>query len=246
MKRYIVVATIAWCSLRRTRIKTNVLFVMRTKVWDKGQSTKGTMMRLYRYMQFLLVTKRLDRMYMSYYKTQKYDMAQQETKKALKRIISPFHWRYMFDRCYPNFVAEPRNVRRTLSNVVILTPYNLPPQICIKISYMFQTSDLTNSKKNIDIYYKSLVNELKQLRQFDVQTYISKKQQYFEKENFQMRVILGPSKFFLACMILSEWNIHGIILDMHRNVRHFVFCNEGKHFLFIVSSCPCHILGKRT
>ncbi|KAL0427435.1 UNVERIFIED_CONTAM: hypothetical protein Slati_2918300 [Sesamum latifolium] len=61
-------------------------------------------------------------------------------------------WRHI-DRTHPNFAAEPRNVRlglctdgfaphaqygRTYSCwPVILTPYNLPPGMCISFEYMF-------------------------------------------------------------------------------------------------------------
>ncbi|KAL0455862.1 UNVERIFIED_CONTAM: hypothetical protein Slati_0925400 [Sesamum latifolium] len=66
-------------------------------------------------------------------------------------------WKH-FDQSYPDFAAEPRNVRlamctdgfaphgqygRTYSCwPVILTPYNLPPGMCMKPEYMFLTMNL--------------------------------------------------------------------------------------------------------
>jgi len=63
-------------------------------------------------------------------------------------------WKH-FDRTYPNFAAEPRNVRLGLCSdgfspfnmsgrpyscwPVIVTPYNLPPSMCMKEEYMFLT-----------------------------------------------------------------------------------------------------------
>ncbi|KAL0293672.1 UNVERIFIED_CONTAM: hypothetical protein Scaly_3137000 [Sesamum calycinum] len=85
----------------------------------------------------------------------------------------------VFDRAYPNFAAEPRNVRLDLCTngfvphgqywhtyscwPVILTPYNLPPRMCMSYEYMFLTMVIygpSNSKRLIDVYLEPLIEEL--------------------------------------------------------------------------------------
>ncbi|KAL0461256.1 UNVERIFIED_CONTAM: hypothetical protein Slati_0013200 [Sesamum latifolium] len=87
-------------------------------------------------------------------------------------MCNPFDaeaWRH-FDQSYPDFAVESRNVRlalwtdgfaphgqygRTYSYwPVILTPYYLPPKMCMKPEYMFLTmviSGPSNPKRRIDV-----------------------------------------------------------------------------------------------
>ncbi|KAL0444184.1 UNVERIFIED_CONTAM: hypothetical protein Slati_2141100, partial [Sesamum latifolium] len=90
-------------------------------------------------------------------------------------------WRH-FDKSYPDFAVEPRNVRLALCNdgfaphgqygrtyscwPIILTPYNFPPGMCMKLEYMFLTMvipDPSNPKCCIDVYLEPLIKELLQL-----------------------------------------------------------------------------------
>ncbi|XP_056163103.1 uncharacterized protein LOC130136788 [Syzygium oleosum] len=90
-------------------------------------------------------------------------------------------WKH-FDRTYPEFAIEPRNIRLGLCAdgfapfgksgksyscwPVILTPYNLPPGMCMKTPYMFLTLIVTgpqNPKKLIDVYMQPLIEELQRL-----------------------------------------------------------------------------------
>ncbi|KAL0333019.1 UNVERIFIED_CONTAM: hypothetical protein Scaly_2203400 [Sesamum calycinum] len=90
-------------------------------------------------------------------------------------------WRH-FDRTHPDFTLEPHHVRlglcidgfaphgqygRTYSCwPVIITPYNLPPGICMKSEYMFLMMVIpgsSNPKRLIDVYLESLIDELLQL-----------------------------------------------------------------------------------
>ncbi|KAL0444624.1 UNVERIFIED_CONTAM: hypothetical protein Slati_2185100 [Sesamum latifolium] len=90
-------------------------------------------------------------------------------------------WRH-FDRIYPDFAAEPRNVRLSLCTdgfashrqygriyscwSVILTPYNLPSEMCMSFEYMFLTMVIygpSNPKYLIDVYLELLIEELQNL-----------------------------------------------------------------------------------
>jgi len=90
-------------------------------------------------------------------------------------------WKH-FDTNYHEFVAEPRNVRLdlcvdgfnpyTLSSksysiwLVVVTPYNLLPEMYMTTPFMFLTCVIPgpkNPKSKIDLYLQSLVDELKEL-----------------------------------------------------------------------------------
>ncbi|KAL0316933.1 UNVERIFIED_CONTAM: hypothetical protein Scaly_2869300 [Sesamum calycinum] len=97
-------------------------------------------------------------------------------------------WKY-FDWMYPNFTEESCNVRlglctdsfaphdygRTYSCwLVIITPYDLPPGMCMSFEYMILTiviPDPSNPKRLIDVYLEPLIEELLQLWHVGVRTY---------------------------------------------------------------------------
>ena len=87
-----------------------------------------------------------------------------------------------FNTTHPDFARETRNVRLGLGTngfdpfgssrqqyscwPVILTPYNLPPLMCMKIQYMFLmviVPGANNPKHKIDLYLQPLIHELKLL-----------------------------------------------------------------------------------
>ncbi|KAL0285163.1 UNVERIFIED_CONTAM: hypothetical protein Sangu_2791800 [Sesamum angustifolium] len=87
-----------------------------------------------------------------------------------------------FDQAYPDFAGEPHNVRLALCTngfaphgqygctysywPVILTPYNFPPEMCMKPGYRFLTMVIpgpSNPKRHIDVYLEPLIEELLQL-----------------------------------------------------------------------------------
>ncbi|XP_074299012.1 uncharacterized protein LOC141630015 [Silene latifolia] len=100
-----------------------------------------------------------------------------------------------FNETYPEFSAEPRNVRLGLCTdgfapfgmsgtsyscwPVILTPYNLPPWLCMKRQFMFLTLLIPGPKSpkgNLDVYLQPLIAELKDLWEMGALTYdVSKK-----------------------------------------------------------------------
>jgi hypothetical protein len=57
---------------------------------------------------------------------------------------------------------------------VIVTPYNLPPSMCMKEEYLFLTLMIPgrkNPKGKIDVFLQPLINELKMLWDTGVTTY---------------------------------------------------------------------------
>ncbi|XXG41282.1 hypothetical protein AAC387_Pa01g1778 [Persea americana] len=95
-----------------------------------------------------------------------------------------------FDKKYPEFAQETRNVRLGLASdgfnpfgnmstsysmwPVILMPYNLPPWMCMKEPFLMMSLVIPgpNSPRNdIDVYLWPLVDELEELWDHGVSTY---------------------------------------------------------------------------
>ncbi|GJR40881.1 hypothetical protein Tco_1216565 [Tanacetum coccineum] len=130
-----------------------------------------------------------------------------------------------FDTKYPDFAAEPRNVRLGLAadgfnpfgNLsqsysmwpVILTTYNLPPWLCMKESSFMLTLLIPGPKspgKDIDVYLRPLIDDLKDLwakpgvETIDVATGLK----------FNMRaMVLWTINDFPARSSLSGWSGQG-------------------------------------
>ncbi|XP_050233237.1 uncharacterized protein LOC126681730 [Mercurialis annua] len=98
-------------------------------------------------------------------------------------------WKH-FSKLHTEFAEEIRNIRLGLctdgfqpfgafgqnysSWPVILTPYNLPPGMCMKDEFMFLTVIVPgprNPKHQMDIFLQPLIAELNQLWEFGVQTF---------------------------------------------------------------------------
>ena len=90
-------------------------------------------------------------------------------------------WHY-FDRTYPDFASDPDNIILELCadgftpnnkfskpyscQLVVVTFYNLPPEICMKDPYLFLTYTIPgpdNPKAKIDIYLQPLIDKLNEL-----------------------------------------------------------------------------------
>jgi len=91
-------------------------------------------------------------------------------------------WKH-FDEVYPDFAADPRNVRLGLFSdgftsyiqastkpyscwPIIVTPYNLPLEMCMTKSYMFFVCVVPgpyNPKAAIDVFLEPLIDDLKRL-----------------------------------------------------------------------------------
>jgi len=120
-------------------------------------------------------------------------------------------WKH-FDNVYPDFASEPRNVRLGLCSdgftpfsnnaspyscwPVFLTPYNLPPEMCMTSPYIFLSCVIPgprNPKSLIDVYLQPLIDELKQLWFEGVLTY-----DISTKQNFTMHAsLMGLLMIFL-------------------------------------------------
>ena len=129
-----------------------------------------------------------------------------------------------FDNTFCEFASEPRNVRLGLCNdgfspfghfgqsyscwPVILTPYNLPPWMCMKKQFMFISLLILgprNPKGNLDIYMQPLIEELLLLWEVGVKTY-----DIARKQNFTMKVaVIWTISDFPAYGMLSGWMTAG-------------------------------------
>jgi hypothetical protein len=108
-----------------------------------------------------------------------------------------------FDDLFPDFKADPRNIRLGLSTdgfnpfgmasskhstwPVILVPYNMPPWLCMKQSNFIMSMLIPGPKgpgNDIDVYLEPLVDELMQLWA-GVDTY-----DVVTKQNFSLRAAL--------------------------------------------------------
>ncbi|KAL1371645.1 hypothetical protein AAHE18_01G148200 [Arachis hypogaea] len=135
------------------------------------------------------------------------------------------HMRWHFDHeKHPQFSQEPRNVRLGLCAdgftsfgqsgkqyscwPIIVTPYNLPPSMCMKTPYMFLSMIIPGPripKTRIDVYLQPLIDELKLLWEDGVLTY-----DIHSKSNFVMRAaLLWTISDFPAYGMLSGWMTAG-------------------------------------
>ncbi|XP_013594978.1 PREDICTED: uncharacterized protein LOC106303189 [Brassica oleracea var. oleracea] len=89
-----------------------------------------------------------------------------------------------------------------------MTPYNLPPEMCMKQEYMFLTVLVpgpNHPKRSLDIFLQPLIDELKDLwsngvQAFDIST----------KQNFLLQaVLMWTISDFPAYGMLSGWTTHG-------------------------------------
>ncbi|XP_047340380.1 uncharacterized protein LOC124943970 [Impatiens glandulifera] len=133
-------------------------------------------------------------------------------------------WKW-FDHHYPIFALEHRNIRLGLCSdgfapfgqfgkvyscwPVILTPYNLPPGMCMKSPYMLISLIIPGPKspqRNIDIFLQPLIEELQMLWNVGVPTY-----NVSRGETFNMKaMLLWTISDFPAYGMLSGWSTHGI------------------------------------
>ncbi|KAL6530396.1 hypothetical protein OROHE_014749 [Orobanche hederae] len=163
----------------------------------RGGNKRQKTNEAYKKMYYFPLTHRLQRLYASEATAE--DMrwhATHESEPGVMHHPSDSEAWTHFSDTHPNFAAESRNVRLGLSAdgfapfgqygkqysswPVVLTPYNLPPGMCMKEQYMFLTVLVPgphNPKDRLDVYLQPLIAELKQLWDVGVTSYdISKKQ----------------------------------------------------------------------
>ena len=129
-----------------------------------------------------------------------------------------------FDKKYPEFASEPRNVRLGLalddfnpfgnmSNAysmwpIILFPYNLPPWKCMKETFFMMSLLIPGPKspsRDMDVFLRPLVEELKFLWHESVDVY-----DVYSKETFRMHAtVLWTMNDFSVYSLLSGWSTKG-------------------------------------
>ncbi|KAG8370027.1 hypothetical protein BUALT_Bualt14G0075000 [Buddleja alternifolia] len=158
----------------------------------------------FKVLRFLPLIPRLQRLYASSYTCE--HMSWHARNHSEDDMAHPSHgeaWRH-FDRTHLSFASDPRNVRLGLctdgfspfgnSSIpyfcwpVIITVYNLPPWMCMQKPFMFLNMVIPGPKspeKNIDVFLRPLIDELKTLWTSGVETY-----DVYNKQNFDMRAAL--------------------------------------------------------
>ncbi|KAL3651956.1 hypothetical protein CASFOL_004958 [Castilleja foliolosa] len=139
-----------------------------------------------------------------------------------------------FDRDYPQFAAEPRNVRLALATdgfnpfgdmstsysmwPVILAPLNLPPWDCMKDPFLFLSLLIPGKNspgKDIDVYLRPLVDEVKELFIDGADTF-----DVFVKKTLKLHAsILWTINDFPAYEDLSWWITKGYLACPSCNER---------------------------
>ncbi|GLU10750.1 hypothetical protein SLE2022_275350 [Rubroshorea leprosula] len=174
---------------------------------------------------YLPITPRLKRLYMCR-KTAEHMIWHLNCGGVSEKIMHPASaeaWKH-FDRTYPDFASDPRNVRLGLCTdgftpfehtsalyscwPVFLTVYNLPPAMCMKPESIFLSLIIQGPQspgKNIDVLLRPLIDELKELWYNGVKTYDS-----FRHEHFIMRAaLMWTITDFPGYGMLSGWSTHG-------------------------------------
>ncbi|KAH7843036.1 hypothetical protein Vadar_012013 [Vaccinium darrowii] len=138
-----------------------------------------------------------------------------------------------FDVRYPTFAADPRNVRLGLATdgfnpfrnmstsysvwPIIVMPYNLPPWKCMKEPFCMMSLLIPGRHapgRDIDVYLRPLIDELKELWEDGVQTYDASNGEFFRMHAAVMWTINDfpaygnmsgwTTKGYLACPICNE------------------------------------------
>ncbi|XP_021750930.1 uncharacterized protein LOC110716606 isoform X1 [Chenopodium quinoa] len=166
---------------------------------------------------------RLQRLYMSRKtaKDMRWHKEERVDDEVMRHPADSAAWK-SFDEEYTSFSRDAHNVRLGLACdgfqpfdnsqhsiwPVLLIPYNLPPWICMK-PHSFILSLLipgtTSPGRNIDVYLQPLIEELKDLWEFGVETYDA-----YSKQHCNMyAMVLWTISDFPAYADLSGWCTKG-------------------------------------
>ncbi|KAJ0949660.1 hypothetical protein HanRHA438_Chr01g0041051 [Helianthus annuus] len=189
---------------------------------DKNTKGKKIAKKVLRYFP---LTPRLRRMYSCRFiaKDMIWHYTGRSTDGMMRHPVDGKAWQE-FDKSYPEFAQEPRNVRLGLaadgfnpfSNStqaysmwpVVLTNYNTPPWLCMKESSFMLTLLIPGPKspgKDIDVFLRPLVDELKMLWNEGVQM-----RDASTKTVFKMRAaLLWTINDYPARSSLSGWSGQG-------------------------------------
>ncbi|XP_048627981.1 uncharacterized protein LOC106359087 [Brassica napus] len=189
------------------------------------QETTGRNPVPYKRMWYLPITDRLKRLYHSERTAASMRWHAQHSVKD-GEITHPSDakaWKH-FQTVYSDFANEFRNVYLGLCTdgfspfgmsgrqyslwPVILTPYNLPPEMCMQREFLFLSILVPgpkHPKRALDVFLQPLIHELKMLWHHGVQTW-----DYSQQQNFNMRaVLMWTISDFPAYGMLSGWTTHG-------------------------------------
>ncbi|XP_028956415.1 uncharacterized protein [Malus domestica] len=176
-------------------------------------------------MRYLPLKPRLQRLYMSMHTAtdMRWHKEGRVNDDVMRHPADGEAWKE-FDRMYPDFAADPRNVRLGLATdgfnpfgvlnqnhstwPVVLFPYNLPPWKCMKKEYMMLTLLMSEDLgKSIDVYLRPLVDELKDLWENGVRTYDK-----YTGQMFTMRAaVMWTVNDFPAYAMVSGWMTKGYL-----------------------------------
>ncbi|GJY24756.1 transposon, En/Spm-like protein [Tanacetum coccineum] len=153
-----------------------------------------------------------------------------------------------FDARYTDFASDPRSVRLSLASdgfnpfrtmttsystwPVLLTPYNLPPWLCMKKQSVILSSIIPGEKgpgNDIDVYLQPLIKELK-LLWAGVDAYDA-----FSKQHFKLRAsLLWTVNDFPAYANLSGWSTKGrVACPICANSTRSTWLKHGRKFCYM-------------
>ncbi|XP_024014993.1 uncharacterized protein LOC112088874 [Eutrema salsugineum] len=188
------------------------------------QNTGGRVRVPFKRMWYLPLTDRLKRLYQSKRTARSMRWHHEHSKEGeISHPSDAEAWQH-FQTVYPSFASESRNVYLGLCTdgfnpfgkhgrqyslwPVIVTPYNLPPSLCMKREFLFLTVLVPgpeHPKRSLDVFLQPLIHELQYLWEHGVQAFDISSQQ-----NFIMCVVLmWTIGDFPAYGMLSGWTTHG-------------------------------------
>ncbi|CAA7049001.1 unnamed protein product [Microthlaspi erraticum] len=188
------------------------------------QETSGRVPIPYKRMWYLPLAERLKRLYQSLRTAGSMRWhAEHSTEGEIVHPSDAKAWK-QFQEVYPHFAFESRNVylglctdgfnpfgkhgRQYSLSPVIVTPYNLPPSLCMKREFLFLTILVPgpeHPKGSLDVFLQPLIYELQELWEHGVQAFDVSCQQ-----NFLMRAaLMWTISDFPAYGMLSGWSTHG-------------------------------------
>ena len=158
------------------------------------------------------------------------------------------------DKKYPEYASEPRNVRLGLSTdgfnpfgnsavprtcwPVFLTPYNLPPWMCMKQQYLFLTLIILGPNspgKKLSVYLRPLIDELKRLWTVGVKSWdVSVQAEFTLRANLMWTISDFP-----AYGMLAGWSTHGKLACPYcmERTKSFTLVNGRKPCWFDCHRC---------
>ncbi|KAL0454975.1 UNVERIFIED_CONTAM: hypothetical protein Slati_0836700 [Sesamum latifolium] len=171
----------------------------------KSDDAKGSKIP-HKILRYFPLKPRLQRLFMSNHAALNMRWHKERRKDEIDNMRHPTDspaWKY-FDEQYPHFSQDSRNMKLGLgtdgftlwSNLgdsysmwpVILVAYNLPPYECMKEEYLMMSLLILGPRstgKDIDVYLRPLIDELKELWDIGIETY-----DFYAKEKFQMHVAI--------------------------------------------------------